>query len=140
LVSFTERFQLDGEPIDGTVLESSWKNLQAALTEVDRELESQGLGKITFFEALAVLAFEVFADAPVDVAVVEVGMGGEWDATNILNSDVAVFTPIALDHAEILGHTVGEIARTKAGIINFDSTVVSAVQDAEAQKEIQSAA
>ncbi|MGO1434882.1 MAG: bifunctional folylpolyglutamate synthase/dihydrofolate synthase [Canibacter sp.] len=137
LVNFNERIQLDGEPIDGTVLEAAWKNLQPALQIVDSELITAGQGKITFFEALAILAFEAFADAPVDVAVIEVGMGGEWDATNIVTSDVAVFTPVAMDHTEILGSTISDIAGTKAGIINDDSIVVSAEQDAAAKREIQ---
>lgn len=140
LVEFTERFQLDGESIDGEVLASAWDELQLPLQVVDAELVAAGHGPITFFEALAVLAFAVFADAPVDVAVIEVGMGGEWDATNIVDARVAVFTPIGLDHTAILGPDVETIARTKAGIIKDGAIVVSAAQEPEALSELGDAA
>ncbi|WP_336659369.1 bifunctional folylpolyglutamate synthase/dihydrofolate synthase [Leucobacter sp. USHLN153] len=140
LVDFTERFQLDGEPVDSAVLGSAWDELKLPLEVVDAELEAAGHGRITFFEALAVLAFAVFADAPVEVAVIEVGMGGEWDATNIVDAQVAVFTPIGLDHTAILGHDIATIARTKAGIIKDGATVVTAEQDADALAEIADAA
>lgn len=136
LVDFTERFQLDGVPVSGSVLAEAWDELRMPLQVLDAQLESEGLGAITFFEALAVLAFTIFADAPVDVAVIEVGMGGEWDATNIADAQVAVFTPIDLDHTAILGPDIETIARTKAGIIKSGSTVVSAVQDPAALAEI----
>lgn len=140
LVSFTERFQVDGEPIDGTALAESWGELQLALQVVDAELEAAGQGAVTFFEALAVLAFAAFADAPAEVAVIEVGMGGEWDATNIADAQVAVITPIDLDHTEVLGDDLETIARTKAGIIKPGSSVVTAEQDPEALEEIAEAA
>ena len=140
LVDFTERFQLDGEFVDGDVLAAAWDELQVPLEVVDAELAEAGHGRITFFEALAVLAFAVFADAPVDVAVVEVGMGGEWDATNIVDARVAVFTPIDLDHTSILGSDVATIARTKAGIIKSGSVVVSAAQEPDALAELAEAA
>lgn len=140
LVDFTERFQIDGEPIDGEALASSWDELQLPLQVVDAELEAAGQGPITFFEALAVLAFAAFADAPVEVAVVEVGMGGEWDATNIADAQVAVFTPIDLDHTAILGPDIGTIARTKSGIVKPGSTVVTAEQAPAALAELEAAA
>lgn len=140
LVDFTERFQLDGEPIGGEALISAWEELRLPLEVLDAELGASGQGPITFFEALAVLAFTAFADAPVDVAVIEVGMGGEWDATNIADAQVAVFTPIDLDHTAFLGPDVQTIARTKAGIIKPGSTVVTAEQDPEALAEILAAA
>ncbi len=140
LVDFTERFQLDGESVDGDVLAAAWDELQVPLEVVDAELAEAGHGRITFFEALAVLAFAVFADAPVDVAVVEVGMGGEWDATNIVDARVAVFTPIDLDHTSILGSDVATIARTKAGIIKSGSVAVSAAQEPDALAELAEAA
>ena len=87
---------------------------------------------LTYFEALSALAFAAFADAPVDVAVVEVGMGGEWDSTNVADGQVAVFTPIDLDHMSRLGSTVTQIARTKSGIIKPAASVVSARQSPEA--------
>ncbi len=140
LVDFTERFQLDGESVDGDVLAAAWDELQVPLEVVDAELAEAGHGRITFFEALAVLAFAVFADAPVDVAVIEVGMGGEWDATNIVDARVSVFTPIDLDHTSILGSDVATIARTKAGIIKSGSVVVSAAQEPDALAELAEAA
>lgn len=136
LVDFTERFQLDGSPIDAAALADAWAELEHPLAIVDAELEAAGNSKITFFEALAVLAFSAFADAPVDVAVIEVGMGGEWDATNIVNAQVAVFTPIGLDHVEHLGPDTQTIAHTKSLIIKQGSTVVSADQDVDALGEI----
>ena len=76
LVDFTERFQIDGVPVGGKVLADAWDELRLPLEVLDAQLEAEGMGAITFFEALAVLAFTLFADAPVDVAVIEVGMGG----------------------------------------------------------------
>jgi dihydrofolate synthase/folylpolyglutamate synthase len=95
---------------------------------------------LTFFEALTVLALACFAEAPVDVAVIEVGMGGEWDSTNVVQSQVSVFTPIAIDHAKQLGATVAEIARTKSGIVKPSSAVVSSRQVPEALAELERAA
>ena len=140
LVDFTERFQIDGEPVSGKVLADAWDELRLPLQVLDAELEAEGMGAITFFEALAVLAFTLFADAPVDVAVIEVGMGGEWDATNIADAQVAVFTPIDLDHTAVLGPDIETIARTKSGIVKQGSTVVTASQAATALVELVEAA
>lgn len=140
LVDFTERFQIDGAPIDGDVLAAAWDELRLPLEVVDAELLASQQGPITFFEALAVLAFTAFADAPVEAAVIEVGMGGEWDATNIADARVAVFTPIDLDHTAILGPDIETIARTKAGIVKPGSTVVTAEQDPAALAELEDAA
>jgi len=106
----------------------------------DRELADKGELPLTFFEALTVLALACFAEAPVDVAVIEVGMGGEWDSTNVVQSQVSVFTPIAIDHAKQLGATVAEIARTKSGIVKPSSAVVSSRQVPEALAELERAA
>lgn len=140
LVDFTERFQIDGVPVGGKVLADAWDELRLPLEVFDAQLEAEGMGAITFFEALAVLAFTLFADAPVDVAVIEVGMGGEWDATNIADAQVAVFTPIDLDHTAVLGTDIETIARTKAGIVKQGSTVVTAAQDSAALVELVEAA
>lgn len=140
LVDFTERFVLGGLPVGGHALADAWEELRVPLELVDAELAEAGHGPITFFEALAVLAFAIFADAPIDVAVIEVGMGGEWDATNIADAVVAVFTPIDLDHTTILGSDVAAIARTKSGIIKPGSTVVTARQHPEALSELAEAA
>lgn len=131
LVDFTERVQIDGEPINEAALVEVWDEMQPVLGVVDAELAKLGLSPISFFEALAVLAYTAFSDAPVDVAVVEIGMGGEWDATNIVDAEIAVFAPIGLDHTQILGSTLREIAETKAGIIKPDQTVVTAQQAPE---------
>ncbi|TFD62951.1 bifunctional folylpolyglutamate synthase/dihydrofolate synthase [Cryobacterium suzukii] len=140
LVRLNERIVIDGEPISDQILAANWADIQPYLQLVDKELEAAGEVPLTFFEALTVLAFACFADAPVDVAVVEVGMGGEWDSTNVADGQVAVFTPIALDHTLRLGNTVAEIARTKSGIIKPAASVVSAAQTPEVQAELDRAA
>ena len=95
---------------------------------------------MTYFELLTAIAFAAFADAPVDVATVEVGLGGAWDATNVLHAGVCVITPIGLDHTELLGDTVGEIAAEKAGIIHAGATVICAIQEEDALRETRSGA
>ena len=91
---------------------------------------------ISFFEAITALAFVAFAEHPIDVGVIEVGMGGQWDATNVVDADVSVITPIGLDHMEYLGNTIAEIAATKAGIIKEQGFVVLAQQSPEAAVEL----
>jgi dihydrofolate synthase/folylpolyglutamate synthase len=86
---------------------------------------------ISFFEAITALAFVAFSEWPVDIGVIEVGMGGEWDATNVVEAAVSVITPIGLDHTAYLGNTLTEIARTKGGIIKAGSSVVLARQEPE---------
>lgn len=140
LVRMNERIVIDGEPIGNEALAANWDDIRPYLAMVDAELESAGELPVTFFEALTVLAFACFADAPVDVVVLEVGMGGEWDSTNIADGQVAVFTPIALDHMHRLGNTIAEIATTKAGIIKPAASVVSAKQTTEALAAIERAA
>ncbi len=136
----TERIMIDGEPISDEAFARNWDDIQPYLLMVDAELTANGEGALTFFEALTVLAFASFADAPVDVVILEVGMGGEWDSTNVADAQVAVFTPIALDHTKRLGDTVAEIARTKAGIIKPAASVVTAIQPLEAMDELREAA
>ena len=140
LVRMNERIVIDGEPISNEALVANWEDIAPYLAMVDAELLAADDLPLTFFEALTVLAFACFADAPVDVAVIEVGMGGEWDSTNVGDGQVAVFAPIALDHTQRLGNTVAEIARTKAGIIKPAARVVSAQQEPEALAELQRAA
>ena len=132
LVQMTERIAIDGEPVSDQVFYEVWQDTKHVLEMVDAELAAQGEAGLTFFEAIAILGFAIFADAPVDVLVLEVGMGGLWDSTNVADGDVAVFTPIAIDHVDRLGSTLTEIATTKAGIIKPGAIVVSAVQDPEA--------
>lgn len=135
-----ERIVIDGEPISDRALADNWTDIAPYVQMVDIELEGSGEQPLTYFEALTLLGFASFADAPVDVAVIEVGMGGEWDSTNVADGDVAVFTPIGLDHVERLGRTIAEIARTKAGIIKPAARVVTALQVTEAMDELQRAA
>lgn len=140
LLRLNERIVIDGEPIADRALADNWDDISPYLVMVDAELAANGEPALSNFEALTALAYASFADAPVDVAVIEVGMGGEWDSTNVADGDVAVFTPIALDHTRFLGDTVAEIARTKAGIVKPAATVVTAVQDATAMIELMNAA
>lgn len=128
LVSFNERIALDGDPVSDEVLVETYRDNKPLLDLVDQQLIAEGHQPLTFFEAFTALAFQLFSDAPVDVLVLEVGMGGEWDATNVADADVAVFTAIDLDHQKSLGNTVEEIATTKAGIIKDKSLVVSSPQ------------
>ena len=135
-----ERIVIDGQPISNRALAANWADIRPFIDMVDAELIAGSEEPLTFFEALTVLAFASFADAPVDVAVIEVGMGGEWDSTNVGDGQVAVFTPIALDHTQRLGSTVAEIARTKSGIIKPVAAVVAASQTPEALAELERAA
>jgi len=140
LVRLNERIVIDGQSITDEALAANWADIQPYLQMVDTELATAGDEPLTFFEALTVLAFACFADAPVDVVVLEVGMGGEWDSTNVADGQVAVFTPIALDHTKRLGSTIAEIARTKSGIIKPAAAVVTAAQLPEAMTELTRAA
>jgi dihydrofolate synthase/folylpolyglutamate synthase len=134
LLKFTERMAIDGEPVSDEVLYGVFVDIEPILEMVDQELAAQSESPLTFFEALSVLGFAVFADAPVDVLVLEVGMGGAWDSTNVADGDVAVFTPVGLDHMDRLGITISEIAETKSGIIKQGALVVTSDQTAEAMK------
>jgi dihydrofolate synthase / folylpolyglutamate synthase len=111
LVSVVERFEICGEPIAEETFGEEYEHLAPYLRSVDERV-----GRVTYFETLAALGFLVFADAPVALGVFEVGMGGTWDATNLVAGDVAVVCPIGLDHRE-LGSTIAEVAGEKAGII-----------------------
>lgn len=140
LIRLNERISIDGEPIADERLVANWRDIEPFLDIVDAELEQADEPVLTFFEALTVLAFACFTDAPVDVAVVEVGMGGEWDSTNVADGAVSVLTPISLDHQGRLGNTLAEIASTKSGIIKPSSTVVTSAQNADVLAEIRRAA
>ena len=141
LHSVTERISVDGGPVAAETFVRIHEEIAPILDLVDAELLTEGRGKLTFFEALTILAFAVFADAPVDVIVTEVGMGGEWDSTNVADAQVCVFTKIGLDHQRYLGDTLTEIATTKAGILNRSldpspapvPVAVIAAQEEEAQ-------
>ena len=140
LERFTERVMIDGEPIDDGLVADAWDEISPFVDLVDAELAAAGDAPLTFFELLTVLAFVAFADAPVDVAVIEVGMGGSWDSTNTADGDVVVFAPIDLDHADRLGNTVAEIATVKSGIIKPGAAAVSAEQNPAALEVLKAAA
>ncbi len=132
LSEITERIVLDGHPVEDGVFADAVTEISPYFDLVDAD----GDQPLTFFEALTGLAFALFADAPVEVAVIEVGLGGTWDATNVIEAPVAVVTPIGLDHTELLGDTVAEIAIEKSGIIHAGSTAVLAAQPTEAAAEL----
>ncbi|WP_075892479.1 bifunctional folylpolyglutamate synthase/dihydrofolate synthase [Actinomyces provencensis] len=123
-----ERISLEGEPISREGFIAAWEDVAPYIDMVDRRSLDGGGPRLSFFEVFTVMAFAAFADHPVDAAVVEVGMGGLWDATNVMDGDVAVIMPIDLDHQKWLGASVEEIAREKAGIIKPHQTVVIAHQ------------
>ncbi len=132
LVTVNERIAIDGQPISDERFDDLWDEVEPFVAMVDEQL-IDGV-EMTFFEVITAMAYAAFADAPVDVAIIEVGMGGSWDATNVADGSVAVVTPIALDHTHILGHEVADIASEKAGIIKPGAHAVLAGQTAEAAK------
>ena len=140
LERFTERIMVDGEPISDAAIADAWDEIEPFVGIVDAELEATGDAPLTFFELLTVLAFVAFADAPIDVLVLEVGMGGSWDSTNTADGDVAVFAPIDIDHADRLGETIADIAAVKAGIVKEGAAVVSARQQPAAEAVLRTAA
>ena len=117
LQTVTERLALDGEPVTARLFVDTYRELQPYLELVDQRSETGGGPRMSYFEVLTAMAFAAFADAPVDVAVVETGMGGTWDATNVVWPTVAVVTPVGLDHTDYLGDDLAAIAGEKAGII-----------------------
>jgi dihydrofolate synthase / folylpolyglutamate synthase len=132
LSQITERIVIDGEPISARTFVEGYREIAPYLDLVDGQFDI----KLSFFEVMVALAYAVFADTPIDVAVVEVGLGGEWDATNTIDGEVAVVTPIDLDHTQYLGDTVGQIAAEKAGIIKPGATAILAAQPADAAAEL----
>lgn len=130
--SVTERISLDGEPISVERFVETYRDIEPYIGMVD---QSEPIA-MSFFEVITAMAYAAFADAPVDVAVVEVGMGGSWDATNVVDAQVAVITPIALDHTDKLGTTPGQIAVEKSGIIKKDALAVVAQQQLDAAETI----
>ena len=132
LSKVTERISIDGEPVSDETFVRIWDEIHPYLDIVDGELTAAGEPRLTYFEAVTILAFAVFADEPVDVAVIEVGLGGITDATNVGDGSVSVVTPISLDHTELLGDDVADIALEKAGIIKEHGFLISAAQPMEA--------
>ncbi|GAB3492547.1 folylpolyglutamate synthase/dihydrofolate synthase family protein [Nocardiopsis coralliicola] len=128
LRTMRERIVVDGEAVTEEEFVAAYDDVVPYVRMVD---DSTGT-PLSFFEVLTVMSYALFADAPVDVAVVEVGMGGTWDATNTADGDVAVVTPIGIDHTEFLPDTVDGIAEEKAGIIKPGAIAVLAQQPLEA--------
>ncbi|MFM8998807.1 MAG: bifunctional folylpolyglutamate synthase/dihydrofolate synthase [Actinomycetota bacterium] len=126
LLSVTERMSVCGTPIGDEEFAEEYEHLLPFLRTIDERV-----GDVTYFESLTALAFLWFADKPIDLGVIEVGMGGTWDATNLVAGDVAVLCPVGLDHPE-LGSTVAEIATEKAGIIKPGKIAVVREQPPEA--------
>jgi dihydrofolate synthase/folylpolyglutamate synthase len=132
LETYLERIAINGQPIEPKELIFSYNDIAAYLDLMDEKFEHP----ISFFEAITAIAFVAFAEHPIDVGVIEVGMGGQWDATNVVEADVSVIMPIGFDHMEYLGNTLHEIASTKAGIIKENGFIVLAQQEPEAAKEL----
>jgi dihydrofolate synthase/folylpolyglutamate synthase len=117
LQSAVERIAIDNKPITPAQYVAAYEEIEPFVELVDKQSEAAGGPAMSKFEVVTAMAFAAFADAPIDVAVVEVGMGGRWDATNVVDAPVAVITPIGVDHTEYLGTEIAEIAGEKAGII-----------------------
>jgi dihydrofolate synthase/folylpolyglutamate synthase len=128
LETVRERISLDGEPISEERLVAVYREIEP-LAEI---IDDRSAEPLTYFDMTTAMAYAAFADAPVDIAVVEVGLGGEDDATNVIEAGVAVILPIGLDHTEWLGDTIEDIAWAKAGIIHKGATVITALQTEEA--------
>lgn len=128
LEDIRERISVNGESITPEFFIQTYDDIKPYIDLVDAQSEHP----LSYFEVLTALAYAAFADAPIDVAVIECGMGGAWDATNVIDSDVSVMTPIGLDHQEYLGNTIAEIALTKAGIFRAGKPSVLAHQSREA--------
>ncbi|MBS2961692.1 bifunctional folylpolyglutamate synthase/dihydrofolate synthase [Actinocrinis puniceicyclus] len=128
LEQMRERICLDGEPISRERFVEVYRDVQPFAELVDKRRPHP----LSFFEMITGMAYAAFADAPVDAAVVEVGLGGSWDSTNVIDAQVAVITPISLDHTHLLGDTVEDIAWEKSGIIKRDALAVLAQQPVEA--------
>ena len=129
LLDVRERISLEGHPITREGFVRAWEDVAPYIGMVDERSQEEGGPRLSFFEVFTIMAYAAFADYPVDAAVVEVGMGGRWDATNVIDASVAVITPIALDHTKWLGSTIEEIAREKAGIIKPGQVVVIMQQE-----------
>ncbi|MDX6285873.1 MAG: dihydrofolate synthase / folylpolyglutamate synthase [Frankiales bacterium] len=132
LESVTERIAIDGRALTPERFAEVYAEVAPYAEIVDKKHDEP----MTYFEVLTGMAFAAFADAPVDVAVVEVGLGGTSDATNVIGAPVAVMTPVALDHMDVLGHTVEAIATDKAGILHEGAFLVTAQQPIDAAEAI----
>ncbi len=140
LQSVVERIAIDGHPISPAQYVAGYVEIEPFVQLVDKSSRADGGPAMSKFEVLTAMAFAAFADAPIDVAVIEAGMGGRWDATNVVHAPVAVITPIGLDHVDYLGDDIAGIAGEKAGIIHrsgndlVDTVAVIAAQPPEAME------
>lgn len=143
----TEAIAIDGQAIHPAEFVRIYQEIEPYIAMVDQRAREEGSPELSAYEVLVAMTYAAFADAPVDVAVVETGMGGQWDATNVINADVCVFTPIALDHTGMLGRSLEEIATVKAGIMKSrwdiddlltppDNVAIIAEQDPEAMRPL----
>jgi len=132
LETVRERISLDGQPVDEDRFVAVYDEVAPLAELVDSKVGE----RLTYFDLTTALAFAAFADAPVDVAVVEVGLGGADDSTNVLHAGTCVITPIGLDHTEWLGDTIEDIALAKAGIVHSGATLICAAQPEEAMGPI----
>ncbi|MCD4549295.1 bifunctional folylpolyglutamate synthase/dihydrofolate synthase [Schaalia sp. lx-260] len=126
-----ERLSLENQPISPAGFIAAWQDVAPYIDMVDARSRDNGGSTLSFFEVFTVMALAAFADYPVDAAVIEVGMGGRWDATNVIDADVSIITSISRDHEKWLGTDICDIAREKAGIIKPGQVVVIAEQDPE---------
>ena len=131
LERINERIAIDGQELSDDDFIDIWDQVKDLVDLVDSKMSEQGKPRMSFFEVLTAMAIWKFADAPVDVAIVEVGMGGRLDATNVLNADAAVIGPVDMDHMMWLGDTVEKIAAEKAGIIKPGCTAIIGAQPHE---------
>lgn len=129
LHSMRERITLSGVPIDAERFIAAYEEVIPFVEMVDASSAADGKPRMNYFQTLVAVAYAAFADAPVDVAVVEVGLGGAWDATNVADGQVSVVTPVSLDHTRMLGDTVEEIAEEKSGIIKPGALAVIGTQE-----------
>lgn len=132
LIDVRERMSIEGAPISREAFIAAWNDIAPYVEMVDTKSVANGGVRLSFFEVFTALALVAFADLPVDAGVIEVGMGGTWDATNLIEAGVSVIMPIDLDHTKWLGSTIREIAEEKAGIIKPGQIVVIAEQPEEA--------
>ena len=126
LINFTERIQINNREITKEEVMKNISELKPIIAEMEKDLE---LRHPTFFEIITAIAFKHFSEMKVDFAVLEVGMGGELDATNVVKALVSVVTNVSLEHTAVLGDTVQEIAEKKGGIIKKDGVLITATED-----------
>lgn len=126
-----ERIAVGGESVSAERFLAAYDDVMPYVRMIDESSIAAGGPRITYFELLVIVAYAVFSDAPVDVAVIEVGLGGIWDATNVADGSVAVVTPVAIDHTRLLGDNLIDIATEKSGIIKSDGIAVLGVQEDE---------